>query len=154
MNKALAVMAIITVALVAYAFETAQLPPATIEYKEVFYVDNQSVTFITKDGYGLFTMHIKPKISSFELMIEFPKGTSYLVRYGDRDYRGKDTFEITVDRNTVPGEVYVQFQLPKNVTRKIIYENYSPEIKVIGKKKPFWHAEDVIYIRYRNVEKS
>ncbi|WP_456423027.1 hypothetical protein [Thermococcus sp.] len=154
MNRALAVMAIITVALVAYAFETAQLPPATIEYKEVFYVDNQSVTFITKDGYGLFTMHIKPKISSFELMIEFPKGTSYLVRYGDRDYRGTDTFEITVDRDTVPGEVYVQFQLPKNVTRKVIYENYNPEIKVIGEKKPFWHAEDVIYIRYRNAEKS
>ncbi|WP_297516641.1 hypothetical protein [Thermococcus sp.] len=154
MNKALAIMAIITIALVAYAFETAQLPPATIEYKEVFYIDNQSITFITKDGYGLFTMHIKPKISSFELTIQFPEGTSYLVRYGDRDYRGKDTFKITVDKDSVPGEVYVQFQLPEELTRRIIYEGESPEIKVIGEKTPFWHAEDVIYIKYRKKEKS
>ncbi|AHL22992.1 MULTISPECIES: hypothetical protein [Thermococcus] len=154
MNKALAIMAIITIALVAYAFETAQLPPATIEYKEVFYIDNQSITFITKDGYGLFTMHIKPKISSFELTIQFPEGTSYLVRYGDRDYRGTDTFKITVDKDSVPAEVYVQFQLPEELTRRIIYEGESPEIKVIGEKAPFWHAEDVIYIKYRKEEKS
>lgn len=154
MNKALAIMAVITIALVAYAFKTAQLPPATIEYKEVFYVDNQSVTFVTKDGYGLFTMHIKPKISSFELTIKFPEGTSYLVRYGNRNYRGTDTFKITIEKDSVPSEVYVQFQLPEELTQKIIYEGQSPEITVIGEKAPFWHAEDVIYIKYRKEEKS
>ncbi len=154
MNKALAIMAIITIALVAYAFQTAQLPPATIEYKEVFYINNQSVTFVTKDGYGLFTMHIKPKISSFELRIEFPEGTSYLVRYGDKNYRGKDVVKLDVSKENLPPEVYVQFQLPEEVTRKIIYEGESPEIRVIGEKAPFWHAEDVIYIKYRKEEKS
>ncbi|NJE54498.1 hypothetical protein [Thermococcus sp. 21S9] len=154
MNKALAIMAIITVALVAYAFKTAQLPPATIDYKEVFYIDNQSVTFVTKDGYGLFTMEIKPKISSFELTIQFPEGTSYLIRYGDREYRGKDTFKITVEKDSVPSEVYVQFQLSPELTKKVVYEGESPQIKITGEKAPFWHAEDVIYIKYRKTEKS
>ncbi|WP_297064467.1 hypothetical protein [Thermococcus sp.] len=154
MNKALAIMAIITIALVTYAFKTAQLPPATIDYKEVFYIDNQSVTFVTKDGFGLFAMHIKPKISSFELTIKFPEGTSYLVRYGNKTYRGTDEFKITVDKDNLPPEVYVQFQLPKELARKIVYEGESPEIEVIGEKVPFWHAEDVIYIKYRKEEKS
>lgn len=154
MNRALAIMAIITIALVVYAFKTAQLPPATIDYKEVFYVDNQSVTFITKDGYGLFEMHIKPKISSFELTIEFPEGTSYIIRYGDKNYRGRDTFKVTVGKGNPSGEMYVQFQLPEELTRRIIYEGESPEIRVIGEKAPFWHAEDVIYIKYRKEEKS
>ncbi|WP_367884689.1 hypothetical protein [Thermococcus sp. JCM 11816] len=56
-----------------YAFETAQLPPASIEYTEVFYVDNQSVTFVTQDGFGLFTMKVSPHVDNFELKIEFPE---------------------------------------------------------------------------------
>jgi len=154
MNKVLTIMAIITIALVIYAFENAQLPPASIEYKEVFYINNQSVTFVTKDGYGLFTMHIKPKISSFDLTIEFPEGTHYLIRYGSENYRGTDTFRISVNRDSVPSEVYVQFQLSKELTRKVLYEGESPVIKVIGEKKPFWHAEDVIHIKYRKEKKS
>ncbi|GAB6136462.1 hypothetical protein [Thermococcus henrietii] len=154
MNKALAIMAIITIALVAYAFKTAQLPPATIDYKEVFYIDNQSVTFVTQDGFGLFTMHINPKISSFELTIKFPEGTSYLVRYGDKNYRGTTTFRITVNKDSLPSQVYVQFQLPKELAVKVVNGEATPEIKVIGEKAPFWHAEDVIYIKYRKGEKS
>lgn len=154
MNKALAIMAIITIALVAYAFQTAQLPPATIEYKEVFYMDNQSVTFVTKDGFGLFTMHIEPKISSFELRIEFPEGTSYLLKYGDETYKGTGTAKIKVSKDSLPNQVYIQFQLPEELTRKVVYEGESPEIRVIGEQIPFWHAEDVIYIKYRKEEKS
>ncbi|WP_457742580.1 hypothetical protein [Thermococcus sp.] len=154
MNKALLVMAIITVALVAYAFKTAELPPATIDYQEVFYINNHSVTFVTKDGFGLFTMHIKPKISSFKLTIQFPPGTTYLIRYGAKTYKGTDEFTVNVEKNSVPKEVYVQFQLPKGLIRKIIYENETAEIKITGNKPPIWHAEDVIYIKYRKEERS
>ncbi|WP_367883638.1 hypothetical protein [Thermococcus peptonophilus] len=91
--------AVITIALVVYAFETAQLPPASIEYTEVFYVDNQSVTFITQDGFGLFTMKISPHVDNFELKIEFPEGTTYLVRYGSEQFKGGETtFKINVHK--------------------------------------------------------
>ncbi|KUH33360.1 hypothetical protein APY94_06375 [Thermococcus celericrescens] len=154
MNKALVIMAVITVALVAYAFHTAQIPPASIEYKEVFYVDNQSVTFVTKDGVGLFTMRIEPHVDSFELKIAFPKGTSYLVRYGDMSYRGSDEFRIQVEKDSLPGEVYVQFQLPPELTKEIVYQKGQAEILITGDKIPMWHAEDVIYIKYRKESKS
>ncbi|WP_297535078.1 hypothetical protein [Thermococcus sp.] len=154
MNKALLVMAVITVALVAYAFKTAQLPPATIDYQEVFYLNNHSVTFVTKDGFGLFTMHIKPRISSFKLTIQFPQGTTYLIRYGAKTYKGTDEFTITVEKDSVPNEVYVQFQLPEELTKRIVYENETAEIKITGEKPPIWHAEDTIYIKYRKSEGS
>ena len=154
MNKALAIMAIITIALSAYALSTASIPPASIEYKEVFYTDNQSITFVTKDGVGLFTMKISPHVDSFELTIEFPQGTSYLVRYGDRNYKGTDEFKISVDKSSVPDEVYVQFQLPPEVTKKLVYEKGEAQITIRGDKMPVWHAEDVIYVKYRKEEKK
>ncbi len=153
MNKALAVMAIITIALSAYALATAQIPPASISYKEVFYINNQSVTFVTKDGFGLFTMHIEPHVNSFDLRIEFPEGTSYLIRYGDKNYRGTDEFKVTVDKDTVPDEVYVQFQLPAGLMRKLIYENGEAKITIRGDKAPVWHAEDTVYVKYRKEKK-
>ncbi|AMQ18989.1 hypothetical protein [Thermococcus peptonophilus] len=154
MNKALIIMAVITIALVVYAFETAQLPPASIEYTEVFYVDNQSVTFITQDGFGLFTMKISPHVDNFELKIEFPEGTTYLVRYGSEQFKGETTFKINVHKGDAPQEVYVHFQLPEELTRKVVYEGATPEIRIIGDKVPFWHSEDVIYIKYHKEEKS
>jgi hypothetical protein len=154
MNKALAIMAIVTVALAAYALSTAKMPPAGIEYKEVFYTNNQSVTFVTKDGVGLFTMRISPRVNSFELTIEFPEGTSYLVRYGDKNYKGTDEFKVTVDKNTLPEEVYVQFQLSPELTKKLVYENGEAQITIRGDKMPVWHAEDIIYVKYRKEEKK
>ncbi|NJE62521.1 hypothetical protein [Thermococcus sp. 21S7] len=152
MSKGLLIMATITIALVAYALTTAQIPPASIEYKEVFYTNNQSVTYITKDGFGLFSMDINPKVNSFELSIEFPEGTSYMVRYGDQVYRGKDEFKITVEKGSLPDEVYVHFQLPKELTRKLIYENGEAVITIRGDKTPIWHAEDTIIVRYKKKE--
>lgn len=149
MGKGLAIMAIITVVLIAYALTTVRVPPASVEYREVFYTNNQSVTFVTKDGVGLFTMVINPRVDSFELTIEFPKGTSYLVKYGDRDYRGTDEFKVKVERGKVPDNVYVNFQLPQDLTRKLVFENGEARITVRGDKEPIWHGEDVIYVRYR-----
>ncbi|WP_297418663.1 hypothetical protein [Thermococcus sp.] len=153
MNKALAIMAIITIALSAYALATAQLPPASISYKEVFYINNQSVTFVTKDGFGLFAMHIEPRVNSFNLRMEFPKGTTYLIRYGNKEYHGTNEFQVTVNKDTVPTEVYVQFQLPPELIRKLVYENGEAKIIVRGDKAPIWHAEDTVYIKYRKEKK-
>lgn len=154
MDKALTIMAIITIALAAYALSTSQIPPASIEYREVFYTNNQSVTFITKDGVGLFTMKISPHVNSFELTIKFPEGTSYLIRYGNENYKGTNEFKVTIDKDTVPDEVYIQFQLPQDVTKKLIYENGEVEITIKGDKIPLWHAEDVIYVKYWKEERK
>lgn len=154
MRRALIIMGIIAMALVAYAASTAQIPPASVEYTEVFYINNQSVTFVTKDGFGLFTMRISPRVDSFELTIGFPERTSYLIKYGNKSYKGTGEFKITVDKATMPDEVYIQFQLAQDVTEKLIQENGEAEITITGDKMPVWHAEDVIYVKYRKEEKE
>ena len=154
MNRGLLVMAVITIALAAYALTTAQIPPASIEYREVFYMSNQSVTFVTKDGFGLFSMVIHPRVDSFDLTITFPEGTEYMVRYGEEIYKGEGMFKITVKKDSLPDEVYVQFQLPKEVTERIVQQGEEAQITISGDKLPVWHAKDVIYIRYRKEANS
>jgi len=138
MNKALLVMAIITLALFGYAVKTAHLPPASVSYHEVFYKDNQTVVFVEKDGWGLFEMDIDPKVRGFELSIAFPEGTEYLVEYNEKEYRGTDKFKLEISEG---GTMYVHFRVPKELTDSIYHENAKAEIKIHMEKLPFWRDD-------------
>ncbi|NJE08257.1 hypothetical protein E3E31_06935 [Thermococcus sp. M39] len=154
MNKTLLALGVITIVLLAYALKTAQLPAASVDYEEVFYIKNQSVTFITKDGAGLFGMKINPYVDSFKLEIIFPQGTEYLIKYGDKNIKGKDKFEYKVSKEDLPKEViYVQFWLPEDVTKTVIFEKQEATIQIRMIKLPFWKSNETIYIKYMKNEK-
>lgn len=154
MNKTLLVLGIITIALLAYAIKTAQLPAASVDYEEVFYIKNQSVTFITKDGAGLFGMKINPYVDSFKFEIIFPQGTEYLIKYGDKTLKGKNKFEYKVSKESLPKDtIYVQFWLPEDVTKKIVFEKHEATIQIRMTKLPFWRSNETIYLKYMKSEK-
>lgn len=138
MNKALLIMAIITLALFGYAVKTAHLPPASVDYREVFYIDNQSVVFVEKDGWGLFEMDVKPKVSGFELKITFPKGTEYLIEYNGEQKRGSDEFKTTVSKS---GTMYIHFRVPSDLVKSLYYEKGTAQVKIHLEKAPFWRDD-------------
>ncbi|ASJ01781.1 hypothetical protein A3L09_00135 [Thermococcus profundus] len=138
MNKALLVMAIVTLALFGYAIKTAHLPPASVTYHEVFYLDNRSVVFVEKDGWGLFEMDVNPKVKGFEMKITFPKGTSYLVDYNGEQYKGTDEFKTTVNEG---GTMYVHFRVPDDLVKSLYYKKGSAEVSIHLEKMPFWRDD-------------
>jgi len=152
MNKALVVLTLITLALLAYAVQTAELPPASFSYAEVFYIRNESVTYILPDGTGLFGISVEPYVDDFTLRIVFPEGTSYLVRYGEENIKGQNEFKINVKKDELPEEIYVQFQLPEKLTEEIVHRKGSAKIEIRASKLPFWRTNETISVRYRKKE--
>lgn len=138
MNKALLIMAIITLALFGYAMKTAHIPPASVDYREVFYLDNRSVVFVEKDGWGLFEMDINPKVKGFEIQITFPEGTEYLVEYNGEQWKGSDEFKTTVSKG---GTMYVHFKVPGSLVNSLYYEKGTAEIRISLEKLPFWRDD-------------
>ncbi len=143
MNKALLVMAIVTLALFGYAVKTAHLPPASVSYHEVFYKDNTTVVFVEKDGWGLFEIDLKPKVKDFELSMSFPKGTEYLVEYNGKQYNGTNEFKVKVTKG---GTMYVHFKVPLDIVNSIYYQNGKAEIKVHMEKIPFWRDDYTLHL--------
>ncbi|AEH25038.1 hypothetical protein [Pyrococcus yayanosii] len=151
MDKRLLGLLIVLVALLAYAMKTAKLPPATVEYEEVYYDNNRSITYIvvnpqTGEGDGLFGLKINPLVDSFELRIKFPEGTKYVVGYGNESFRGVDSFSIKVEKGKVPEWVYVQFTLSPELTKKVVRGEVNATIEIRMSKLPLWRWEDTIYI--------
>ncbi|ASJ01382.1 hypothetical protein [Thermococcus gorgonarius] len=138
MNKPLLIMAIITLALFGYAVKTAHLPPASVGYHEVFYLDNQSVVFVEKDGWGLFDMDINPKVKGFEMQITFPEGTEYLIEHNGEQKRGSDEFKTTVSNE---GTMYVHFKVPDDLVKSLYYEKGTAQVKIHLEKAPFWRDD-------------
>lgn len=154
MNKVFVIMVVIIIVLVVYVFEIVQFLLVSIEYMEVFYVDNQSVIFVIQDGFGLFIMKVSLYVDNFEFKIEFLEGIIYFVCYGFEQFKGEIMFKVKVYKGDVFQEVYVYFQFLEDFIKKVIYEGVILEIKIIGDKFLFWYSEDVIYIKYCKEEKS
>ncbi|WP_048150868.1 hypothetical protein [Palaeococcus ferrophilus] len=152
MNKALIILTLITLALLAYAVETAELPPASFSYMDVFYVKNESVTYVTPDGAGLFGLKVEPYVDGFDLEIIFPEGTSYLVRYGEENIKGTGEFKVTVKKDELPEEIYIQFQLPGKLTDEVVHRKGSAKIEIKAHKLPFWRTNETIVVKYRKTE--
>lgn len=152
MNKPLIVLSLITIALLVYAVETAELPPASFSYIDVFYVTNESVTYITPNGAGLFGMKVEPYVDGFDLEIVFPEGTYYLVRYGEENINGTGEFKITVKKDELPEEIYIQFQLPEKLTDELVHRKGAAKIEIKASKLPFWRTNETIVVRYRKME--
>ncbi|HII61119.1 hypothetical protein [Pyrococcus horikoshii] len=151
MDKKIVTLAVILVAVLVYAMKTASIPPAYVEGSaEIFLMNNKTVTIVEKDGWGLFTLTIKPKISDFTLEIEFPEGTKYLIKKNGKELRGENTFSTKISGNT---ELIVNFQLPKDKTERLYREEGEYYIKIKTTKLPFWNAEYTIYLIPRK-EKS
>ncbi len=143
MNKALLVMAIVTLALFGYAVKTAHLPPASVSYQEVFYKDNETVVIVERDEWGLFEMNIDPKVKGFELSITFPEGTEYLVRYNGKEYKGTNKFKLEISEG---GTMYVRFGVPQELADSIYHENAKAEIKIHMEKMPFWRDDYTLHL--------
>lgn len=143
MNKALLIMAIVTLALFGYAVKTAHLPPASVEYHEVFYRDNQTTVFVEKDGWGLFEMDIKPKVKDFHLRITFPEGTRYLIEYNGKQYNGTGEFKTTINGE---GTMYVHFRVKDDLIKSIYYGNGKAEIRIHLEKAPFWRDDYTLHL--------
>ncbi|WP_042699580.1 hypothetical protein [Thermococcus sp. PK] len=152
MNKTMLVLTLITLSLLAYAVNTAELPPASFSYIDVFYTNNESVTYITSDGTALFGLKITPYVDNFNLEIIFPEGTSYLVRYGDENINGTDKFKITVKKDELPEEIYIQFQLPSELAKEVVLNKGSAKIEIKASKLPFWRTNETITARFRKRE--
>lgn len=147
MNKALLIMTIVTLALFGYAVKTAHLPPASIEYREVFYKDNQTTVFVEKDGWGLFEMDITPKVKDFDFRITFPQGTAYLIEYNGKQYNGTGEFKTTINKG---GIMYIHFRVKDNLVKSIYYENRKAEIRIHLEKLPFWRDDYTLHLIPRN----
>ncbi|WP_297490126.1 hypothetical protein [Thermococcus sp.] len=143
MSKVLAAMMVVVVALLAYAIETAQIPPASLSYHEVFYINNQSSVFVEKDGWGLFEMDIKPKVKGFELTIDFPQGSSYLVEFNGKQYSGTGSFKLTVSS---AGTMYIHFRVPNALVNELYHKKGTAEIRVNLEKMPFWRDHYTLHL--------
>ncbi|CAB50575.1 hypothetical protein [Pyrococcus abyssi] len=144
MDKKIASLAVVLVVVLVVAVRTAEIPPATIVGSaEIFMVNNTTATIVEKDGWGLFTLTVKPKITGFTLRLEFPQGTTYLIKINGKEIKGKDVFETKISQDS---EIIVSFQLPKEDTRKLYSGEGQYYIKVKASKMPFWNSEYVIYL--------
>jgi hypothetical protein len=143
MNKALLIMGIITIGLMIYAIETAQIPPANVDYQEVYYINNQSSVYVEKDGWGLFEMNVKPRVKGFELSLKFPENTSYLVDIGGKEYKGTGTFKTTVSKSET---LYIHFKVSDELRNDIYYKGATPQIEIHLEKAPFWRDHYTIHL--------
>ncbi|AEC51830.1 hypothetical protein PNA2_0914 [Pyrococcus sp. NA2] len=144
MDKKILALAVILIAVLIFAIRTANMAPAYVEGSaEIFVVNNKTVTIVEKDGWGLFTLTVKPKVSGFTLRIEFPEGTRYLIREGDKEVKGEDVFETKIEKET---EIIVNFQLSQEKVRKLYSGEGEYYIKIKTTKMPFWNAEYLIYL--------
>ena len=143
MNKALLVLSIIAIGLMIYAIETAQIPPASVSYQEVYYINNQSSVYVEKDGWGLFEMNVKPRVKGFELSLEFPENTSYLVDVGGKEYRGTGTFKTTVSKSET---IYVHFKVSDELLKALYYDGATSKMEIHLEKAPFWMDHYTIYL--------
>jgi len=100
-------------------------------------------------------MKVHPYVDSFKFEIIFPRGTEYLIKYGDKTLKGEDKFEYKVSKENLPKEtIYVQFWLPEEVTKRIVFEKHEATIKIRMTKLPFWRSNETIYIKYMKSEKT
>ncbi|ALM75754.1 hypothetical protein [Thermococcus barophilus] len=153
MNKTLLILGIITIALLAYAMKTAKLPAGEFEYEEVFWSDNVSITYLQKDGWGLFGVKIKPYVDGASFEVEFPEDTEYTIKIGEKTFTGKDKFSHKISKDEAKDTVYIRFQLPPELTKKIVYGKGNATIQITLRKVPFWQTEDTIYVVYKKQEK-
>ncbi len=147
------ILGIITIALLAYAVKTAKLPAGELAYEEVFWINNSSVTYLQKDGWGLFGIKITPYVDDATLEIEFPKDTEYTIKVGAETFTGKDSFKYKVSKNKLKEPVYVRFELPESLTKEIVYGGGNTTITIKLTKLPFWRTEETIYVLYKKKEK-
>ncbi|ASJ16021.1 hypothetical protein A3L04_02470 [Thermococcus chitonophagus] len=139
MSKKLVAVLVIFLVLLWYALRTAQIPPASIQASaEVFYINNETVTIVEKDGWGLFTLEVKPRVSGFTFEIEFPEGTEYLIKVNGKEYRGNTTFKTTIDKDS---EIYINFRLPDEDTKKLYRGEGQYYLIIKASKLPIWHVE-------------
>ncbi|AFK22024.1 hypothetical protein [Pyrococcus sp. ST04] len=139
MDKKLVAILVIFLVFLVYALKTAQIPPANVEASaEVFYLNNQTVTFVENDGWGLFTLTIKPKISGFTFEIIFPEGTEYLIKINGEEFKGTTKFKTEITKDT---EVIVKFTLPRDDVEKLYRGEGDYFITIKTTKLPIWHAE-------------
>ncbi|MFA4646878.1 hypothetical protein P8X24_06405 [Pyrococcus kukulkanii] len=139
MDKKLVAILVIFLFVLWYALRTAQIPPANIQASaEVFYINNETVTIVEKDGWGLFTLEVKPRISGFTFEIDFPQGTEYLIKVNGKEYKGTTTFKVTLDRDT---EIIVNFKLPQEETINLYRGESEYYLTIKATKFPIWRVE-------------